>query len=434
MKLHTIALGCQMSSADAEELSRPWLARGYTLTEDIGEADAVIVNTCTVRQHAEDRAASLIGRLRDWKEARPGRTLIVAGCAAERLGPRLRTRFPHVDLVVGARSIEDYPRLLAAAFPPPAPLPVPPLPPRSQVSMGAPSGERSTTGAFRDGSPLAAVTITRGCDQRCGFCIVPSVRGPQRCRALADVLREVRARAEGGAREITLLGQTVNAWRDGERGFAELLRAAAGVPGVARLRFMSPHPLFLDPGTMAAMAECPTVAPHLHLPVQSGSDRILRAMGRGHGAEEYLDKVRALRRLRPELALSTDFIVGFPGEGEADFARTLELAEAGGFCSAYCYKFSARAGTPAAGLAGDLPLEVKEERLARLLGLVEARTRERLAGLVGRRVQVLLETPTDGRTQYHFRARLDGPGRPGSIVEAEVVGHTRTALRCRAVA
>ena len=421
MKLHVISFGCQMSVADGEEMARPLLARGFRPTARLDEADAVIVNTCTVRQQAEDRAVSQLGRLKSWKAERRERILIVAGCAAERLGGWIRERFPHVDLVVGARSIEQYPEILEEAL-------------RERFDWGR-DNDGAWEAAFPEPSPAGAfVTVMRGCNYACTYCIVPAVRGPELYRPFDTVLTEVRRRVAGGAREVTLLGQTVNSWRDAAgRDFADLLRAVDRVPGLARLRFMSPHPYYLTERMMRALAECPTAAPHLHLPAQSGSDPLLKAMRRNYTAAGYLEKAAALRSLIPGLALSTDFIAGFPGETEADFRRTLEFIADGDFCAAYCFRFSPRKGTPAADLADQVPEPVKEERLARLLALTEAGTRRHLDAMAGKRVTVLLETATDGRTQFHFRVRLDAPGRPGDLVEAVVTGRTDTALKGGAV-
>lgn len=427
MKLHTISFGCQMSAADGEEMSRPLRARGYALTSDVEEADAVVLNTCTVRQHAEDRAVSLIGRLRAWKERRPERFLIVAGCAAERIGEWIERRFPHVDLVVGARSIEQYPAMLEQAL-------------KRRYDWARDNDgawpEAGAHGPGAEASPVSAyVTVMRGCNYSCAYCIVPAVRGREVYRPLETVLEEVRARAAAGAREVMLLGQTVNSYRDpAGRDFADLLRAVQRAEGVERVRFVSPHPFFLNERMARAMAECPKVAPHLHLPAQSGSDAILKAMRRNYTRAGYLEKVSALRRLVPDLALSTDLIVGFPGETEADFQATLDFAAEADFCAAYCYKFSPREGTPAESMAETVPEPVKEERLALLLEAMEAAAARHLNALIGRRVRVLLETETDGRTQYHFKARLDRPAEPGRIVEAEVTGTTKTALKARAAA
>lgn len=421
MKLLSISFGCQMSLADGAELARPLLARGFRAAEGLEDADALILNTCTVRQHAEDRALSQLGRLKPWKEARPERFLIVAGCAAERLGGWLTERFPYVDLVVGAKSIEQYPEVLERAL-------------AERFDWA-----RENAGAWGETVPAATgagayVTVMRGCNYSCSYCIVPAVRGRELYRPLDVVLAEVRARAAEGAREVTLLGQTVNSWRDGRgRDFADLLRAVDASGSVERVRFTSPHPFFLGERVMAAMAECRTVAPHLHLPAQSGSDRLLKLMRRNYTSADFLQKAARLRALIPDLALTSDFIVGFPGETATDFQATLDLAAAADLDSAYCFAFSPRAGTEAAAFGDTVPEEAKQARLRVLLDAVEANMARKLDALLGRTVRVLLETETDGRTQYHFRARLDAPAAAGTFVDAVVTGRTDTALKARAL-
>lgn len=410
MRLHRIVFGCQMSAADGDAMGRAWLARGASYTDDLQDADAVLLNTCTVRGHAEQRTLSLIGRLAAWKAGRPGRLLVVAGCVAERLGERLRERFPHVDLAVGSRSVGRFPELLDSLL----------------ASRAGPPSEAPPA------SPTAFITVLRGCNQSCAYCIVPAVRGPEVSRSVDEVLREIAARVEEGAREAMLLGQTVNSYRAPEgRTFADLLRAVQGIEGLERIRYMSAHPAFLDEAAIRAVAECPKVCPHLHLPAQSGSDRVLRAMGRDYTRAEFLERIGRLRRLVPDLAVTSDLLTGFPGETEQDFRETLSLVEEADFCTAYCFKYSPREGTASAALPETADEALKDERLARLLESVERRMDAHLKAMAGRRVRVLLETPTDGRTQYHFRARLSSPGVPGTIVEAEVSGSTRTALKCR---
>ncbi|TBR21591.1 tRNA (N6-isopentenyl adenosine(37)-C2)-methylthiotransferase MiaB [bacterium] len=420
MKLLTISFGCQMSFSDGAEMARPLLARGFRAAQGLDDADALILNTCTVRQHAEDRALSQLGRLKPWKEARPERLLIVAGCAAERLGDWLTERFPYVDLVVGAKSIEQYPEVLERAL--------------SERFDWA----RENAGAWASPEPASAgagafVTVMRGCNYSCSYCIVPAVRGRELYRPLEVVLGEVRARAAEGAREVTLLGQTVNSWREGGRDFADLLRAVDAAGAVERVRFTSPHPFFLTERVMAAMAQCRGVAPHMHLPAQSGSDRLLKLMRRNYTAEGFLEKAARLRALIPDLALTSDFIVGFPGETEEDFRATLALAAAADLDSAYCFAFSPREGTEAAAFGDTVPEEVKQARLRVLLDAIEANMVRKLDAMLGKKVRVLLETDTDGRTQYHFRARLDAPGVPGTFVDAVVTGRTDTALKARAL-
>ena len=419
-RLHVVTFGCQMSAADGGELSRPLLARGLAAVDSPDEADAIILNTCTVRQHAEDRAVSYIGRLREWKDARPHAFLIVAGCAAQRLGPWIQERFPYVDLVVGAKSIEQYPEILEEAL-------------RKRYDWGA---ENETAwppdgpGAPRGGAS-AYLTVMRGCNYACTYCIVPAVRGRELYRPFETILAEARRMAAAGAKEIMLLGQTVNSYRDGGLDFADLLRAAAAVPGVERLRFMSPHPHYLTPRMISAMAETPQICPHMHLPAQSGSDRVLRRMRRNYTAAEFLAKAEALRRAIGGITLTTDAIVGFPGETEGDFQDTLALLRALDPISAYCFAFSPRQGTEAAAYGDAVPDDVRQDRLRRLLALVEGRQREHLAAQVGRRARVLLEDERVGRTERFFRARLETAGRPGDIVEVAVTGSTSTGLSVR---
>jgi tRNA-2-methylthio-N6-dimethylallyladenosine synthase len=433
MKLCIRSYGCQMSVADAEEMARPWLARGFTATTEQDEADALILSTCTVRQHAEDKAVSEIGRLRSWKEADANRFLIVAGCAAERIGSWIQKRFPHVDLVVGAKTIPQYPQVLEEAV-------------KKRFAWGpenaAFQGQRSAVPAGEGydidathSKASAFVTIMRGCNYSCTYCIVPSVRGRELYRPFGTIVDECRRAVDSGAKEVVLLGQTVNSYRapTGED-FADLLRGVDGIRGLERIRFMSPHPFYLNEKLVSAMAEAESVAPHLHLPSQSGSNRMLKAMRRNYTVEEFLDRTRALRERIPALQLSTDLIVGFPGESEAEFRMTLDFVGKADFCAAYCFKFSARETTPAAEMDGTIPEPEIERRHEELLRVVGAQTARHLAAMVGTRVKLLLEDETDGRSQFHFKGRLDAPARPGSIVEAEVTGHSPTALKCRALA
>ncbi|MBI4348313.1 MAG: tRNA (N6-isopentenyl adenosine(37)-C2)-methylthiotransferase MiaB [Elusimicrobia bacterium] len=420
-RLHVVTFGCQMSAADGDELARPLVERGLRVVGDADDADAIIVNTCTVRQHAEDRAVSLLGRLRPWKEARPERFLIVAGCAAERLGGWIQKRFPYVDLVVGAKSIEEYPSLLEEAL-------------DKRFEWTKDDWDRDERRRPETTGPAAFVTIMRGCNYSCTYCIVPAVRGRELYRPFDVILNEARARVAAGASELMLLGQTVNSYRapDG-RDFADLLRAVGALPGVARLRFMSPHPHYVGPRMIAAMAETPAVCPHLHLPLQSGSDAVLRRMRRNYAGAEYLDKVERLRRSIPGLAISTDVIAGFPGETESDLEDTLAALRRLDPTFTYCFKFSPREGTEAAELAQPVAEPVKEARLRRLLDLTEGLQRDHLERKVGTTVRILLEDERRGRTEDYFHAKLEAPSTPGTIVEAEVTGSVPQGLRTRLI-
>lgn len=404
MKLHTIALGCQMSGADAEEMSEAILARGGGRAAAVAQADVILVSTCTVRDHAEQRALSLIGRLKPWKEADPRRVLIVAGCAAERLGESLRRRFPHVDLVAGAKSVGDFPRLVEEAL-----------------------GERfdalrESAEAFGEAAPptspvAAPLTIMRGCNYSCSYCIVPAVRGRELYRETSDILAEARRRVAAGCKEITLLGQTVNSWHDAGLRFPDLLRKMDEVDGLERVRFMSPHPHFVDSALAEALAGARTGCPQLHLPAQSGSDRILGLMRRNYTAAGFLKKATLVRRAVPSVVVSTDIIVGFPTETEEDFARTLELVEALKPAWAYTFKYSPRAGTESASLPGGVPEAVAEERLARLNALVERLARCAHSARIGATLEVLGEQPGFGKSREGFKVRCPGlePGKTAAV-------------------
>lgn len=413
MRLHVVTFGCQMALAEGEELAAPLKARGFTVTGDPEAADAVVLNTCTVREHAEHKALSLIGRLREWKERRPERVLIVAGCAAERLGQELKTRFPHVDLVVGAKSIEDYPAVVEQAL---------------GARFDALAEGKEAFGAQEQlpvpvgwGSPVSAhVTIMRGCNYSCSYCIVPHVRGRELYRPYDAVMAESAAKVAAGARELVLLGQTVNSWKEGERRFPELLRAVGALPGLLRLRFESPHPFYMDDAFAAALAATPSARGLLHMPLQSGDDRVLALMKRNYTAASFLEKAARLRAAIPEIEFATDIIVGFPSETEAEFERTLEAVAAFKPAWSYTFKYSPREGTQAAELPDDVPAQVKEARLARLNALCDALTAEALRARVGTVVEALDETGGFGREAGGFKVSWTGTKAPGRLVRVRV--------------
>ncbi|HKV69959.1 MAG TPA: tRNA (N6-isopentenyl adenosine(37)-C2)-methylthiotransferase MiaB, partial [Gemmatimonadales bacterium] len=311
--------GCQMNVSDSELMLGLLAREGYAVVETPAEAEVLLVNTCAVRDHAEQKVLSRMGELKAFK--RPGGVLGVVGCMAQRLGPRLLERVPQVDLVVGPDGYRNLPELIARA------------------SVGTRAADVEFRGwehyedvpARRTDAVSAYVTVQRGCDYRCTFCIVPMTRGPERSRSLADVVDEVRRLAAGGTTEVTLLGQTVNSYSDGTADFADLLRAVGAVSGIRRVRFTSPYPTDFTDRVLQAMAETQAVCEHVHLPVQSGSNAVLKRMLRRYTRERYLDVVAGLRRAVPGLGLTTDIIVGFPGETEAEFAETLALVEAVGF-------------------------------------------------------------------------------------------------------
>lgn len=427
MRLHVVTFGCQMAVAEGEELAAPLKARGFTVTGDPEAADAVVLNTCTVREHAEHKALSLIGRLREWKERRPERVLIVAGCAAERLGEELRRRFPHVDLVVGAKSIEDYPAVVEQA-----------LGGRFDAlaeNKEAFAGSDSVPVPVGWGSAVSAhVTIMRGCNYSCSYCIVPHVRGRELYRPWDAILSESAAKVAAGARELVLLGQTVNSWKDGSgRRFPDLLRAVGALPGLLRLRFESPHPYFMDDAFIAAVAQTPAARGLLHMPLQSGDDRVLGLMRRNYTASSFLEKAARLRARAPGIELATDLIVGFPSETEADFERTLEAVAAFKPAWSYTFKYSPREGTEAAGLADDVPADVKEARLARLNALCDALTAEALKARVGTVVEALDETGGFGRDDAGFKVSWTGTKAPGRLVRVRVTRAGPRTLKGEAV-
>src|SRR2546422_1576512 len=378
-RIYIETYGCQMNVSDSELMLGALGREGSVRTDDPAQADVVLVNTCAVRDHAEQKVLSRMGELKRLK--RPGGVLGVVGCMAQRLGPRLLDRVPQVDLVVGPDGYRGLPELIARAR----------------------AGERATEVEFKSwehyedvppvrGTPISAfVTVQRGCDYRCTFCIVPMTRGPERSRKLDDVVREVERLTAGGTTEVTLLGQTVDSYWDGEHDFSDLLRAVGGVPGLARLRFTSPYPTDFSDRVLCAMAETPPVCEHVHLPVQSGSSRVLKRMLRRYDRARYLEVVAALRHAVPGIALTTDIIVGFPGETEQDFQESVSLVEQVGYDDAFTFKYSPREGTPATRLKDAVPDDVAGERLERLIALVRGLARRKNVGLVGTTHEVLVE-------------------------------------------
>ncbi|MBA3892639.1 MAG: tRNA (N6-isopentenyl adenosine(37)-C2)-methylthiotransferase MiaB [Gemmatimonadales bacterium] len=371
--------GCQMNVADSELMFGLLGREGYVRTEQPSEADVMLVNTCAVRDNAEQRVIGRVGELQRHK--RDGGVLGVVGCMAQRLGPALLAQVPRVDLVVGPDGYRNLAELIGLAG----------------------SGERVTDTELRswehyedvpperDKGPTAFITVQRGCDYRCTFCIVPYTRGPERSRRLSDVVREVGQVAERGTSEVTLLGQTVNSYHDGEHDFADLLRAVGAVGGIRRVRFTSPYPTGFTPRVVEAMATTGAVCEHVHLPVQSGSNAVLKRMLRRYTRERYLDVVAALRSAIRGITFSTDIIVGFPGETEAQFQETLSLVTEADFDDAYTFKYSARDGTPAVRLHDQVSDEVGSERLARLIEVARSNARRKSLARVGETHEVLVE-------------------------------------------
>lgn len=415
MKYYVRTYGCQMNVADSNEMGRQLIDRGLVPTEDPEEASIYLVNSCTVRQHAEDRAFSEIGRLRKWKQRGTDRKIVLTGCAAERTKETLSRRFPYIDLIVGAKSIEEFGPIVDGLLA------------RRETDKSL----EYATGASGESSS-AFVTIMRGCNYSCTYCIVPYVRGRESYHPIEDVLDDVRARVAEGAKDITLLGQTVNSYqRDGKHGrdtdFADLLEAVGAVDGVDRIRFMSPHPHYMTDRVLEAMVSVPAVCEGLHLPVQSGSNRMLKSMLRNYTRETYLELVAKLRAAMPEIVISTDVIVGFPGETEDDFRRTLSLVEEVGFDWAFVFKYSERQGTPAAEMESH-PEPLIEERHAECLELVERKGLERRRHLMGTVQQVLMEDSGSGRTRGNYKVRIEGDLEPGETIDARIVNADRATL------
>ncbi|MBA3467566.1 MAG: tRNA (N6-isopentenyl adenosine(37)-C2)-methylthiotransferase MiaB [Gemmatimonadaceae bacterium] len=375
--------GCQMNVSDSELMLGKLTACGYDSVPQPDTADVILINTCAIREHAEQRVMGRLGEMKN--RMKRGAVLGVTGCMAQRLGAQILERARHVSLVIGPDGYRELPELIDSA----------------RAGLRTTATEFDLEEHYEDFRPRrfegvkAWIPVQRGCDYRCTYCIVPTTRGPERSRQLADVIREVHAVVESGMSEVVLLGQTVNSYFDGRHGFADLLRAVGAVPGIRRLRFTSPHPNDFSPEVIRAMAETPAVCEHVHLPMQSGSDRTLRRMLRRYSREKYLECVAELRRAIPGLALTTDIIVGFPGETEEDFSETLSAAQEVGFDDAYTFKFSPRDGTPATRFpeSDRVADEVASDRLARLIATVRSGSRERNFGALGQRYEVLVEKP-----------------------------------------
>ena len=350
---HVKSFGCQMNVYDGERMAELLSAQGMTST-DAATADLVVLNTCHIREKAADRAYSDVGRLRRKDGSRP--LIALAGCVAQAEGEEAKRRTKMIDMVVGPQAYHRLPEMVAAAAAGSRP-----------VDTGMPAISKfDVLPARRRSGPSAFLTVQEGCDRFCTYCVVPYTRGAEVSRSAADIVAEANALATGGAREITLLGQNVNAWSDGSAGLDHLIRAIARIEGVERIRYMTSHPTDMTDALIAAHADVPELMPYLHLPVQAGSDRILKAMNRSHSADSYLRTIEKVRLARPDIAISGDFIVGFPGETEADFEATLNIIDEVRYAAAYSFKYSPRPGTPAATMPDQIPAEVMDERLQRL--------------------------------------------------------------------
>jgi tRNA-2-methylthio-N6-dimethylallyladenosine synthase len=430
--LYIKSYGCQMNVYDSERMADVLAPLGYVTTDVADGADLVVLNTCHIREKATEKVYSELGKIREMKEARAlagqgATTIVVAGCVAQAEGAEIMRRQPAVDLVIGPQAYHQLPELIA----------------RTHRARGerlaadfAPEEKFDALAATprRPGGVTAFLTVQEGCDKFCSFCVVPYTRGGEWSRPVEAILTEARALAAQGVREVTLLGQNVNAY-SGDGGLAGLARRLAEIPGLDRIRYTTSHPRDMDEGLIAAHGEMDALMPYLHLPVQSGSDRILRAMNRGHSAKAYLDLVAKIRAARPDIALSSDFIVGFPGETDAEFEATLDLVAQVGYASAFTFKYSRRPGTPASSLPGQVDEAVKDERLARLNALIDEQQRAFNASKVGLTLPVLVERPgrhagqVIGRSPYLQSVHFIAPeSLIGKIVRVRIEAAAKMSL------
>ena len=413
-KLYLISYGCQMNDYDSAKMADVLAAsHGYTRTQNPDEADLLLLNTCSIREKAQEKVFSELGRWKDWKAANPDRVIGVGGCVASQEGEAIAKRAPVVDIVFGPQTLHRLPQMLDQTRATHLPA----------VDISFPEIEKfDRLPAPTANGPSAFVSIMEGCSKYCTFCVVPYTRGAEISRPLDDVLAECAQLAAQGVHEITLLGQNVNAYRGLMGGTSEtcdlalLIRYLAQIPGIERIRFTTSHPAEFNDALIEAYAEEPKLAAYLHLPVQSGSDRILGMMKRGYTRAQFLDKIRRVRAARPELSLSSDFIVGFPTESDADFEQTMDLIAEARFDCAFSFVYSPRPGTPAANLRDGVAMDVKEQRLAILQSRIRVLDDAFKRGLVGSTQRVLVEKPSvrgngqvAGRTSCNRMVNFDGP-------------------------
>ena len=432
-KLFIKTYGCQMNVYDSERMAEALGAEGYVTTEVAEEADMVLLNTCHIREKASEKLYSDLGRLRPLKQAKPDLKIGVAGCVAQAEGEEILKRMPLVDLVVGPQSYHRLPGMVGEV-----------AKGRKAVDTDFPAEDKFDHLPERKvlRGPSAFLTVQEGCDKFCAFCVVPYTRGAEVSRPAGRLLAEARALVEKGVREITLLGQNVNAYHGagpemdggGDWGLARLVRELARIDGLERIRYTTSHPNDMEDDLIAAHGDEPKLMPYLHLPVQSGSDRILKAMNRKHTREQYLRLVERIRAARPDILLSSDFIVGFPGETDADFADTMDLIRAVGFGASFSFKYSARPGTPAAEKT-PVAAEVADARLQELQALITAQQRAAQEAMVGREVGVLYEKPGRlpgqmvGKSDHLHAVHVTDPdGRAGDMVRVRITASAPNSL------
>ncbi|MEJ6393617.1 tRNA (N6-isopentenyl adenosine(37)-C2)-methylthiotransferase MiaB [Gymnodinialimonas sp. 2305UL16-5] len=431
-KLYVKTYGCQMNVYDSERMAEALGASGYEQVDAPEGADMILLNTCHIREKAAEKIYSELGRYKPLHDANPDLKIGVAGCVAQAEGEEIMRRQPMVDLVVGPQTYHRLPKMMEAVD-------------RGEKALDTDFPEEDKFAHLpklrqpRRG-PTAFLTVQEGCDKFCSFCVVPYTRGAEVSRPATRLLGEARDLVDRGVREITLLGQNVNAYHgdggDGEWGLARLIREMAKIDGLERIRFTTSHPNDMDDDLIAAHGDCAKLMPYLHLPVQAGSDKVLKAMNRKHTAQQYIDLISRIRAARPDLHLSGDFIVGFPGESEADFQDTLELVKTVGFGTAYSFKYSSRPGTPAAERDGQVPADEASDRLQRLQALLTEQQRATQDAMVGREVSVLFEKPGRqagqmvGKSEYLHAVHVDGPDRlRGQIAPVRIVESRTNSLR-----
>ena len=437
-RYHVTTFGCQMNAHDSERIKGMLEELGFGEAAAPEEADVVVFNTCTIREKPDQRFAAHLAQAAARKRDRPETIIAVGGCYAEAQRERLFSLYPDVDVAFGPGTIAHLGEWLGAGG---VGGRAPDAIGRSRFGTGQERRFAGTLPMHRERRFQAWVQVSMGCNSKCAYCIVPAARGREVSRRPGEILAEVERLAADGVREITLLGQNVNSWGrdlrpDIRTDFSELLRAVDAVDGIERIRFTSPHPKDFREPVIAAMAECAAVCEHAHLPLQSGSTRILKAMRRTYSRERFVALAAHLRETVPDLALTTDIIVGFPGETEADFEETVEVVEEVGFDGAFTFVYSPRAGTEAAAMAEQVPEDVKRERIDRLIGVVQRVALERNERRIGLVEEVLVEGPsrTDptllrGRTRRNTTVNFEGAAQPGELVHVRIDGATSTTLR-----
>ena len=409
------SFGCQMNVYDGERMAELLSANGMAQAADGADADLVVLNTCHIREKAADKAYSDVGRLRREDGTRP--LIALAGCVAQAEGSEAKARSPMIDMVVGPQAYHRLPDLVAQASRGARPV---------DTDMPALS-KLDALPKRRKSGPSAFLTIQEGCDKFCTYCVVPYTRGAEVSRAARDIVAEAEALTDGGAREITLLGQNVNAWTDEDLGLAGLIRRIARIAGLERIRYTTSHPANMSDELIAAHGEVGKLMPYLHLPVQSGSDRILRAMNRSHSVDSYLRTIERVRAARPDIAISGDFIVGFPGESDEDFEATLNIVDAVRYASAFSFKYSPRPGTPAATMENSIPASIMDERLQRLQQRLADHSTAFNRSCIGRSTRVLVEKPGRragqmiGKSPWLQSVHLETVAAIGDIIDVTLV-------------